>query len=409
MEKVLEILGFDAARIYLRKDASGDLHLVAHQGLPDGVPLVSTYKAGEGQLGRAVETGKAIFVENMMTDPAFNELAHNKYLLKAGFHSSFLIPLKVRGEGLGVMHFLGKNPHRFSETDTQLINAIAYHLGVAVGNARLFSELQKKTVELEKSSQGKDEFLGVISHELRTPLNVIKGYTEIMMQGILGEITDEQRKGLETISNQAMELFHMISGVLQVTKIEAGALQAATSEVNMVNLLEELRRNYSIPFGKDLQVAWEYPSDLPRLMTDEEKLKAIIQNLVNNAIKFTEKGVVAVSVRQIVAANEIELRIADSGIGIPKEKIRTIFDMFQQVDSSATRKFGGVGLGLYIVRKYTDLLGGRITVESEFERGSIFTVCLPIVRAAANAASDDRELSQFADRAAPPIPEVNGL
>jgi GAF domain-containing protein/HAMP domain-containing protein len=158
MEKVLEIFGFDAARIYLRKDASGDLHLVAHHGVPEGVPLVSSYKAGEGQLGKAVETGKAIFVENMMTDPAFNELAHNKHLLKAGFHSSFLIPLKVRGEGLGVMHFVGKKPYRFSETDTQLINAIAYHLGVAVGNARLFSQLEKKTVELEKSSQGKDEF-----------------------------------------------------------------------------------------------------------------------------------------------------------------------------------------------------------------------------------------------------------
>lgn len=409
MEKVLEIFGFDAARIYLRNDESADLHLVAHHGVPEGVPLVSYYKAGQGQIGEAVETGKAIFVENMATDPIYDRLAQNKHLLKAGFHSSFLIPLKVRGEALGVMHFVGKTPYRFSDSDMQLINAIAYHLGVAVGNARLFSQLKKKTVELEKASQGKDEFLGVISHELRTPLNVIKGYTEIMMHGILGEITDEQRKALETISNQSLELFNMISGVLQVTRIEAGAVQAAAWEVNLRSVLDELRRNYSIPFGKDLKVTWDYPVDLPSMMTDDEKLKAVIQNLVNNAIKFTEEGVVAVSVRHVIPANEIEIIVADTGIGIPQEKVKTIFDMFQQVDSSATRKFGGVGLGLYIVRKYTELLGGRVSVESEFEKGSTFIVNLPVIGAGPAAALVGRKSLHRGDSTGPAIPDIDGI
>jgi protein-histidine pros-kinase len=291
----------------------------------------------------------------------------------------------------------------------QLINAIAYHLGVAVGNARLFSQLKKKTVELEKASQGKDEFLGVISHELRTPLNVIKGYTEIMMHGILGEITDEQRKALETISNQSLELFNMISGVLQVTRIEAGAVQAAAWEVNLRRVLDELRRNYSIPFGKDLKVTWDYPVDLPSMMTDDEKLKAVIQNLVNNAIKFTEEGVVAVSVRHVIPANEIEIIVADTGIGIPQEKVKTIFDMFQQVDSSATRKFGGVGLGLYIVRKYTELLGGRVSVESEFEKGSTFIVNLPVIGAGPAAALVGRKSLHRGDSTGPAIPDIDGI
>ncbi|MGH7794797.1 MAG: GAF domain-containing protein [Candidatus Binatia bacterium] len=377
MDKVLEIFAFDAARIYLRSDEGEEIRLVAHQGIPEGVPLVLQYKVGEGRLGRAIETGEAMFVENMATDPIYNNQAHNKHMLNAGFYSSFIIPLRIRGEGLGVMNFLGKKPYRFLHTDIQLINAVAYHLGVAVGNARLFSQLKKKTVELERASQGKDEFLGVISHELRTPLNVIKGYTEIMMQGILGDITEQQRRAMETIGNQSLELFNMINGVLQVTRIEAGAVHAATWEVNLGSLLDELQRNYSIPNGKDLTVSWDYPRDLPMIMTDAEKLKAVIQNLVNNAIKFTENGVVAVSLQYIVGADEIEFRIADTGIGIPEEKIKTIFDMFQQVDSSATRKFGGVGLGLYIVRKYTELLGGRVQVESELGQGSMFIVTLP--------------------------------
>lgn len=379
MNKVLEIFDYDAARIYLRNDDSGELHLVAHQGIPEEVPLLPTYKIGRGRLSRAIETGDAMFVEDMASDPLYNQLGHNKYMLKAGFRSVFVIPLKVRGEVLGVMSFAGKNPHPFAETDVQLINAIAYHLGVAVGNSRLFSQLRKQTVELEKASQGKDEFLGVISHELRTPLNVIKGYTEIMTQGILGDINEEQRKALETIDNQSIELLNMINGVLQVTRIEAGAIQAAAVAVNLGDFLEELRRNYGIPSGKDLTVTWDFPGDLPVIETDDEKLKAVIQNLVNNAIKFTDKGRIGVTVRHLTETKHIEFTVADTGIGIPAEKISAIFDMFQQADSSVTRKFGGVGLGLYIVRKYTELLGGQIAVASELGRGSTFTVTLPIV------------------------------
>jgi signal transduction histidine kinase len=377
MEKVLEIFNFDAARIYLRSDDDGELHLAAHEGIPAGVPLVAQYKSGQGRLGKALESGDATFVEDMATDPDYIKSSHNKHMLNAGFRSSFIIPLKIRRESLGVMNFLARRPYHFSQSDIQLINAIAYHLGVSVGNARLFFQLKKKTVELERASQGKDEFLGVISHELRTPLNVIRGYTEIMMQQILGDLTEEQRRAMETISSQSRELLNMINGVLQVTRIEAGAVLAAAWEVNLGSLLDELQRNYSIPTGKDLILSWDYPNDLPVLLADGEKLKAIVQNLVNNAIKFTEHGKVAIGVRHLVASKEIEFSIADTGIGIPNEKIKTIFGMFQQGDSSATRNFGGVGLGLYIVRKYTELLGGRVSVESKVGHGSVFIVRLP--------------------------------
>jgi signal transduction histidine kinase/HAMP domain-containing protein len=378
MEKVLEIFDFDAARIYLLNEYTGDLELVTHRGIPPGVPLMPSYRVGEGRVGGVIQSGEAMFVEDMATDAGYQTLAHNKNMLKAGFHASLLIPLKVRGQGLGVMNFVGKKPYQFAESDIQLINAIAYHLGVAVGNARLFSQVKRKTVELERASKGKDEFLGVISHELRTPLNVIKGYTEIMRQGVLGEIGVAQKKALETISNQAVDLFNMINGILHVTKIEADAVQTASWEVNLVNLLDQMRTNYSIPFGKELRVEWDFPHDLPVIKTDEEKLKAVVQNLVNNAIKFTEKGTVKISVRRLAESGEIEFKIADTGIGIPKEKLGSIFEMFLQVDSSATRKHGGVGLGLYIVKKFTELLGGRIAVESEFGKGSTFTMSLPI-------------------------------
>jgi signal transduction histidine kinase/HAMP domain-containing protein len=380
VERVLQIFGFEAARIYLCQGQERDLNLVFHEGFRADLPLAARYKVGEGLVGKTFASGEPRIIEDMQSDSSYHELARNKLMFQAGFRASFLIPLKVRGETLGVMNFFSRRPHQFSESDLQLIKAIAYHVGVAVGNAHLFSQVRQKTVELEKVNRGKDEFLGVISHELRTPLNVIKGYTEIMLNEVLGGLNEDQNKALQTISNQSMELFSMINGVLQVTRIEAGAVRAAAWEVKLGDLLDELRSNYNFPFGKDITLAWDYRADLPVLETDDEKLKAILQNLINNAIKFTEKGRVTISVRHLSAANGIEIQIADTGIGIPDEKIHSIFDMFEQVDSSATRKFSGVGLGLYIVKKFTELLGGTVQVTSEVGKGSVFTVSLPLSR-----------------------------
>jgi signal transduction histidine kinase len=145
---------------------------------------------------------------------------------------------------------------------------------------------------------------------------------------------------------------------------------------------------------------------LPIIRTDDEKLKAVIQNLVNNAIKFTEQGVVTITVRHLAEPNEVEFKITDTGIGIPKENVDSIFNMFQQVDSSATRKYGGVGLGLYIVKKFTELLGGRIVVRSAFAEGSTFIVTLPVRPASRGLAPEDSQSSHDAPGDIRPIAET---
>ena len=378
MRKVLQIFGFDAARIFLRQEATGELELVVHAGIPADIALIERYRPGQGRLGRTLETGEPMIVEDMQTDPIYNQTAHSKVMLRAGFRSSFLIPIKVRQEALGVMNFLGREPHQFSESDHQLINSMAYHMGIAVGNANLFSQIRQKTEELEKANRGKDEFLGVVSHELRTPLNVIKGYTELMRTEAFGRINAEQHKALEKIVSQTQDLLGMIDHVLQVTTIQAGAAKVNYGDVNLCDLLDELQSNYVIPNQRKLVFEWSYSRDLPVIMSDEEKLKAVIQNLINNAVKFTEKGSIKTFVQEL-AGGAIEIKVADSGVGIPTDQLRTIFEMFEQVDSSTTRKHGGIGLGLYIVKTFTDLLGGRVEVESELGRGSVFTVTLPML------------------------------
>jgi signal transduction histidine kinase len=195
---------------------------------------------------------------------------------------------------------------------------------------------------------------------------------------MLGEINQKQEDALDKITDRSKDLLGMIGGILQATSIEAGAVNAESHEVKLSDFLDELRLFNDIPSNKEITLNWDYPSELPAVHTDSDKLKHALQNLVNNAIKFTEKGGVTVSVRHAPEENAVKFKVSDSGIGIPKEKIPMIFEMFRQVDSSETRPYGGVGMGLYIAKKVTELLGGKIEVESEPGSGSTFTVIIPV-------------------------------
>ena len=263
------------------------------------------------------------------------------------------------------------------------------------------AELENANVELEQANRGlleankaKDEFLSVMSHELRTPLNVVMGYTGMIKEGILGTINPEQERALEKVITRSSDLLLMITQILQATSIEAGKIKIEKREVELSDLLDDLKSSYEVVTDKQILLNWDYPPRPLTIKTDSEKLKLILLNLINNALKFTDEGHVYISARVSpmpprpsaplpgsAGAGEqgrmVELRVADTGIGIPKEVLPSIFEMFRQVDSSETRSYGGVGMGLYIVKKYTELLGGRIEADSTPGKGSAFTVTLP--------------------------------
>ena len=246
------------------------------------------------------------------------------------------------------------------------------------------SELEKANSELElanrnlvKANKAKDEFLSVMSHELRTPLNVVMGYTGMIREGILGSVNNEQSRALEKVIGRSSDLLTMISQILQATSIEAGKVQADRREFNLRDFLDGLKSNYEIPLNKPISVTWDYSPEACAVKTDSGKLRHILQNLINNAIKFTEKGSVAVTARYLPERRAVEFVVADTGIGIPKEMLPSIFEIFRQLDSSETRSYGGVGLGLYIVKKYTDLLEGTVEVQSDPGKGTAFTLTIP--------------------------------
>ncbi len=239
------------------------------------------------------------------------------------------------------------------------------------------SELEQANCSLVKANKAKDEFLSVMSHELRTPLNVVMGYSQMVKDGIFGQINPEQERALQKVTARSKELLNMISEILQVASMEAGQMKVEIQEIQLGEFLDELRSTYEIPLDKKLTFNWDYRSE-PRIMrTDGDKLKHILQNLINNAIKFTDEGHIEVSARYCGETKMAEFKVADTGTGIQEELVPSIFEMFRQLNSSLTRDHEGAGLGLYIVKKYSDILGGKIQVESEVGKGSVFTVTLP--------------------------------
>ena len=199
----------------------------------------------------------------------------------------------------------------------------------------------------------------------------------MLKDGLLGEINEEQQSALDKVVTRSDDLLKMIAEILQATSLEAGAVGVKVEEVSLARLLDDLKSNYEIPVKENLSFAWDYPLELPTVRTDGEKLKHILQNLINNAVKFTERGQVTVSARYNPRAKAVEFKVADTGMGIQKEMLPSIFEMFRQADSSETRSYGGVGMGLYIAKKFTELLGGKIEAASEPGKGSTFSVTIP--------------------------------
>jgi signal transduction histidine kinase len=203
------------------------------------------------------------------------------------------------------------------------------------------------------------------------------GYTQLVKEGVLGTINQEQENALYKVIGGGNELMNLISEILSVTGIEAGKIRAEMFQIQMGELLDDLKSNYDIPLDKKLTFKWDYPSEPRVIKTDGDKLKHILQNLINNAVKFTDEGSITFTARYFPETKVAEFKVADTGIGIEQEMLPSIFHRFHQLDSSDTRNHGGLGLGLYIVKNYIEVLGGQIQVNSELGKGSIFAVTIP--------------------------------
>lgn len=243
---------------------------------------------------------------------------------------------------------------------------------------RLVAELKQKTIQAEEASRMKSHFLSNVSHELRTPLNAIIGYVSLLLDESYGPLSERQKAPLERVRINTVDLIKVVEDVLDLSKIESGRMTVHLSRVDVPSVVQDvLSKMQPLAGSKSLSVRCDIGA-LPAIESDRLKISQILINLLSNAIKFTPKGgEILISTKALREKERIEIRVQDSGIGMRPEEIPKIFDAFHQIDASATREFGGVGLGLAIVKELVDLLGGEIRVESEYGKGSTFTLLLP--------------------------------
>lgn len=252
----------------------------------------------------------------------------------------------------------------------RIAQGISQLASFALANANLFEELQQ-------ANRIKADFLATMSHELRTPLNIILGYTGLLLEGMFGALTEDQRSPLHRVDDSAKNLLALITDTLDISRLETGQMPVDLRAVDLQIFFDEMKKEIQdFPARPAVHLLWTIAPDLPSLYTDPAKLKIVVKNLLNNAIKFTERGSVLVSVR--VRDDQLEISVADTGIGIADDVLPIIFEPFHQGDNSATRHYGGVGLGLYIVRRLLDLLGGNVMVESVAGQGSTFRIQFPL-------------------------------
>ncbi|HUP89000.1 MAG TPA: ATP-binding protein [Longimicrobiales bacterium] len=317
-------------------------------------------------------------------------------LLPAEVHSSKIV--NARGETTAMVSVL-HDLTQFVENQrlAQELRLFNEQLEDRISQATLELEernrqLEWQSSELEKASRLKSEFLAAMSHELRTPLNVIIGYSSLMRERIYGELSEAQDETLQKVYSTSQHLLALINDVLDLSKIEAGKMPLHLEEVDLGAIIAELSETV-MPMvrKKNLDYSTKVADKVPHIITDRTKLKQILLNLLSNAIKFTAKGTVVVDARLTRSKKRVQITVTDTGIGIKPEYVEVIFEDFRQLDQSHTREYGGTGLGLSITKNLLALLGGMISVESNFGEGSTFVVELPLQTVIVDAVPKDAD------------------
>ena len=300
------------------------------------------------------------------------------YMQQAGFRALLAVPLLRENRLIGGLVVRRKVAGEFPAPVVDLLQTFAAQSVLAIHNARLFREVEEKGRQLEVASKHKSQFLANMSHELRTPLNAILGYTELILDSIYGDVSEKVREVLVRLEKSGRHLLNLINDVLDLSKIEAGQLTLSLSDYSMREVIQTVFTGVeSLAAEKKLSLKAIVPPELPLGRGDERRVTQVLLNLVGNAIKFTEVGEIEVQVR--TSDGTFVVSVADTGPGIAPADQEKIFEEFQQLDSSSTRKKGGTGLGLSITKRIIEMHGGRIWVESILGKGSTFSFTLPVL------------------------------
>jgi signal transduction histidine kinase len=325
--------------------------------------------------GRVLLERKIVHIPDVLTDPEYTYGERGKI---AGFRTVLGVPLMREGTPIGVIA-LGRNSVRpFTAKQIALVTTFADQAVIAIENVRLFDEIQDKSRQLAEASQHKSQFLANMSHELRTPLNAIIGVSEMLRED--AEALKQDTEPLDRVLGAARHLLALINDILDLSKIESGRMELNLETFALAPLIDGVVKTIEPLAAKNHnEVVVNCDAAIGIIHADQMRLRQALLNLMSNANKFTEKGTVTIAARQGQENGRdwITLSVADTGIGMTAEQIGKLFQEFSQASSTTASKYGGTGLGLAISRRFCQMMGGDITVESKPGRGSIFTIRLP--------------------------------
>jgi signal transduction histidine kinase len=377
--KATQLSDTEAGAIYVFDDATREFRLRATYGMDE--KMIAEIKSrhmhlGETAIGVAAERRMPIQIPDVRSDPSSPVL---DVIVRAGFRALLTVPLLGADRIIGALVVRRKAPGEFPKNTIDLLQTFAAQSVLAIQNARLFSEIEDKSRQLQLASENKSQFVASMSHELRTPLNAIIGLTDMLVTNAARFGTEKAKEPLQRVHRAGAHLLGLINQVLDLSKIEAGKLELNPQNVQLARLVDEVvgtARQLAEQNKNRLLV--EAQENLGSLTVDSMRLRQILLNLLSNACKFTKDGEVTLRARRVANGRDwIELAVADTGIGMTAEQQAKLFEEFSQADATTAQRFGGTGLGLAITRKLARMMGGDVTVTSELGRGSVFTVRLP--------------------------------
>jgi signal transduction histidine kinase len=322
----------------------------------------------------AMEERTPLFIEDAQT---YADISH-KIVDMLGFRSAIVLPLVSRDRVLGVMWLYSTDRNvRFDDSDRSSAIALSDQAASVIDTARIYRELEESYEKLKDLDRTKMEFFTLISHELRNPLAIIKGYTELLYDGTLGQMNDRQREKLARIKENVDKLADMVGKMSEISSLEAKQYRVDRSFTSLGNMVEELADTMGFLFkNKRITLETQVPENLPLVEVDPKKMEQVILNLLNNALKYTpDGGLVTVGAKDRVT--DILVWVSDTGIGIPQKDLDKIFTGFYHSGYKLSYEYKGPGLGLAISRKIIEGHGGHIWAKSEVGKGSTFYFTIP--------------------------------
>jgi signal transduction histidine kinase len=349
---------------------------VPGQSLEDAIRRQPIRADRSSATGRAIADGVTVHIPDVRADTAYRRLDLSE---ASGYRSILAVPMLREGVPIGVLTLARTGEARpFADKQIELVTVFADQAVIAIENVRLFREIQEKSAQLEVANKHKSEFLANMSHELRTPLNAIIGFSEVLSDRMFGALNEKQADYMKDIHESGKHLLSLINDILDLSKIEAGRMDLELSNFdlpgalsNAMTLVRERAQRHAIQLSLDVD------QRLGSFEADERKFKQIVVNLLSNAVKFTPDGG-RVEVSAKLDTDHVAIAVKDTGIGIAPEDHAAVFEEFKQVGRDYTRKAEGTGLGLALTRRFVELHGGEVRLESALGKGSTFTITLPI-------------------------------